>query len=160
MSKSKPIENSYQTFEDEQASQTLHESQETDYDNQRIETVLIKVNCSSCAFQMRSLALYSIYNFFTCMQNATFLFMFLSPKFFVRDASGQGKPDEPFPSRSTRPAGKTTRPKFFLSRSRPNSACSATNRTRSSSCSRSHCSFRLWPPSCLCFCRTGTVPKT
>lgn len=69
-----------------------HDPPAEDLDNQRIETVLTKVNSSSWVFQIRTLAFFS-FNFFNLgMHCYTFLFIFLSPGFVYRDQSGQCKP--------------------------------------------------------------------
>ena len=98
MSDSKPAETEYAPFEDIQDETPLNQKETGTLEHQRIETVLIKVNSTSRAFQLRTFALFCVFNFFTCLQNATFLFMFVLPKFFVRGGSGRGKSDQDAPA--------------------------------------------------------------
>lgn len=58
--------------------------------NTRIETVLVEVNSSSGKFQVRVLLLFCLYTFAMGMHAYTFLFMFISPRFFYSDARGKG----------------------------------------------------------------------
>ena len=63
-----------------------------DLENLRIESVLVKVNSTSHKFQIRSLVGFCVYFFFMGIHTYTFLFMYISPKFFVTNKHGQGSP--------------------------------------------------------------------
>ena len=82
-------------------------------ENERIETVLIKVNSSSSAFQVWIMATFYSFHFFLGLQAFTFLFMFISPDFFYHNKDGQGsRMSNAKGSRSTSstPATKSTPP--------------------------------------------------
>lgn len=68
------------------------------FENERIETILIKINSSSGKFQIRVLFLFCLYNFFMGAHLNTFIFMFLSPKFFVKNQSNESKSNVSNPS--------------------------------------------------------------
>lgn len=60
-------------------------------ENERIETTLIKINSSSSKFQILTLIVFCLYTFFMGVHSFTFMFMYLSPKFFYQDEHGQSK---------------------------------------------------------------------
>lgn len=80
----------YSKFEDSTKFDTIRDKKQ-DFENIKIETVLIKINSLSSKFQIRVFTLFCLFFFSMGIHAYTFLFMFLSPKIFILNQDNQGK---------------------------------------------------------------------
>lgn len=81
----------YQKLKDETKITNGEKTRNSNLENKRIETVLIKINSSSLKFQTQIFTIFYFIDILMGIHSYTITYMFLSPTFFIKSSENSGK---------------------------------------------------------------------